>query len=270
MTAVPSVPPPASPAASLGSVPPPSEDVDRARWPYRMKDLCDRTGLPRQVIHFYIQQGLLPEGHKTGRNMAYYGESHLERLKLIRQLQHERFLPLKAIRAVLNEQDESFTGEQRALLRDVKHRLAPLLGGRGGEGGAGSVATVDLHELLERTGVSLADAEEMVAHGLLSTVAQDGTTFLARDEAWILEVWGDMQKLGFSRELGFTPADMLVFADAMNAMFKRETEMLTKRLAHLAPDQVAPMVERSIPLINQFMARYHESLIRSFFASVQA
>ena len=44
--------------------------IDRARFPYRMKDLCDRTGLPRQVIHFYIQQGLLPEGQKTGRNMA--------------------------------------------------------------------------------------------------------------------------------------------------------------------------------------------------------
>ncbi len=25
-----------------------------ADYPYRMKDLCDRTGLPRQAIHFYI------------------------------------------------------------------------------------------------------------------------------------------------------------------------------------------------------------------------
>ena len=33
-------------------------DLDEARWMYRMKDLCEATGLPRQAIHFYIQQGL--------------------------------------------------------------------------------------------------------------------------------------------------------------------------------------------------------------------
>ena len=33
---------------------------------YRMRDLCSITGLSRQAIHFYIQQGLVPEGTKTG------------------------------------------------------------------------------------------------------------------------------------------------------------------------------------------------------------
>ena len=43
-------------------------ELDEDRWCYRMKDLCEATGLPRQAIHFYIQQGLLPAGRKTGRN----------------------------------------------------------------------------------------------------------------------------------------------------------------------------------------------------------
>ena len=47
-----------------------SERPPAAAHPYRMKDLCELTGLPRQVIHFYIQQGLVPPGVKTGRNMA--------------------------------------------------------------------------------------------------------------------------------------------------------------------------------------------------------
>ena len=46
--------------------------IDRDRYRYKMKDLADATGLDRQGIHFYIQQGLLPPGHKTGRNMAWY------------------------------------------------------------------------------------------------------------------------------------------------------------------------------------------------------
>ena len=113
--------------------------IDRGRWPYRMKDLSELTGLPRQVIHFYIQQGLVPEGHKTGRNMAYYSDEHVERIRLVRQLQEERFLPLKAIRAALRGEDDHFTPAQRTLLLEVKERLA------------GTVAAPEHREALSRS-----------------------------------------------------------------------------------------------------------------------
>jgi DNA-binding transcriptional MerR regulator len=94
-----------------------------------MRDLCQATGLERQTIHFYIQEGLLPEGKKTGRNMAYYGEDHLERLRLIKKLQEERFLPLRAIRAVLGGKSGGFSKEQRKLLADVKTAAARCAAG---------------------------------------------------------------------------------------------------------------------------------------------
>lgn len=52
-----------------------AREAAEERYPYRMKDLCELTGLGRQAIHFYIQRELLPPGYKTGRNMAYYGKS---------------------------------------------------------------------------------------------------------------------------------------------------------------------------------------------------
>ena len=82
-------------------------------WNLRMKDLCKATGISRQVVHFYISQGLLPPGKKTGQNMAYYSEEHVRRIELIRQLQEERFLPLKAIKALFDEQEASFSPSQR-------------------------------------------------------------------------------------------------------------------------------------------------------------
>lgn len=245
-----------------------AQPVDRDAYPYRMKDLCELSGLPRQVIHFYIQQGLLPEGHKTGRNMAYYGESHLARLALIRQLQNERFLPLKAIRAVLDEKEDAFTPGQRRLLVDVKSRLTPLLGGtKSARSRAPEI--IELRPLLLRTGVSRDDAAEIERLGLLTSVKKKGKTYIAKDDAWILEIWGDMRRLGFSRGLGFDPKDMLLFVDAVTSLFQRETELLKERLSHLPPERVAPMVQGAIPIINSFLAHYHESLIRSLFASVQ-
>lgn len=82
-----------------------------------MKDLCEKTGVPRQVVHFYIQQGLVPEGYKTSRNMGWYSEAHVERIRLVRQ----RPPALKAIRAMLEQRDE--VSRPRMLLGEVKARL---------------------------------------------------------------------------------------------------------------------------------------------------
>ena len=242
----------------------PPASVNRAAFPYRMKDLCDRSGLPRQVIHFYIQQGLLPEGEKTGRNMAYYGEAHLDRLKLIRQLQHERFLPLRAIRAVLDEEDGGFTKEQKRLLVDVKHRLGPLLGP---QASAEAEALVPLREVLLRARVSREEADEIAEEGVFQIVKHRGRACIARDDAWMIDLWGDLRRAGFTTELGFRPRDFALFAESIEAMFQREKDMLKTRLSHLPPEAVAALVESAVPLMNQFMVRYHESLVRKFFAS---
>lgn len=227
----------------------------------RMKDLCERTGLPRQAIHFYIQQGLVPQGHKTGRNMAYYGEQHVERLLLIRRLQHERFLPLKAIRALLDERDGAFSPSQRSFLSDVRSRLGGRL-----FSGQRSVSTVRVGELLERTSVLRADFDKLVEMGLFGAGTDEhGDAVIAVDDAWIVETWAEVQSIGFNAQHGFSVDDFALYEDAINQLFQRETSMLKERLATLDPDIAAPMIERAIPILNAFIARYHGTLIRNFF-----
>ena len=94
----------------------------------RMRDLTRETGLTREAIHFYITQGLLPRGTKTGRNTAEYGREHLLRLQRIRELQAQHFLPLRAIKALLEDElsDENLTPEQEALLARVRATLPDL------------------------------------------------------------------------------------------------------------------------------------------------
>ena len=86
----------------------------------------------------------------------------------------------------------------------------------------------------------------------------------------MIELWGEVRAAGFTQALGFVPADVTLFAQALETVFAKEREMLRVRLAHLPPTEVAPMVERAIPLLNQFFARYHESLVRKFFASIHS
>ena len=238
-----------------------------ARLPYRMKDLSEKTGLPRQVIHFYIQQGLVPEGKKTGRNMAWYGEEHLARIRIVRQLQHERFLPLKAIRAVLGETKDPFTPEQRTMLLEVKERLT----------GAMEPVTdryVDAREVLARTGVTERDLREMIDCGLVAGIESPAggrkkkQLRIAGDDAWIVEAWGEVRATGFSRALGFTPKDLVVIEEALDKLFAWETETLTQRLAGLPPEQIGLMIQKALPLLDSFLVRAHERKVRTFFAQL--
>src|SRR5690348_7553402 len=68
----------------------------------RMAELSARSGVPRETIHFYLREGLLPRPRKGGRTVAYYGEEHLERLRTIRRLREEKYLPLAVIRRILD------------------------------------------------------------------------------------------------------------------------------------------------------------------------
>jgi DNA-binding transcriptional MerR regulator len=72
----------------------------------RMSELAKASGVPVPTIKHYLREGLLPEPVKTSRNMAYYPPEFVARIQLIKRLQEARFMPLKAIKAVLDEDPE--------------------------------------------------------------------------------------------------------------------------------------------------------------------
>ncbi|MFO7588352.1 MAG: MerR family transcriptional regulator [Gemmatimonadota bacterium] len=68
-----------------------------------MRELTERSGLPRTTIHHYLREGLLPPPEKTAANAAVYGPPHLERLALLKALRGAELGPLavEEIRRVL-------------------------------------------------------------------------------------------------------------------------------------------------------------------------
>jgi DNA-binding transcriptional MerR regulator len=235
--------------------------------PYRMKDLCELTGLPRQAIHFYIQQGLLPKGRKTGRNMAWYGDEHVERLRLIRKLQHERFLPLKAIKALLDGREDRFSGRQQAFLRDLKRELRSTLA----RDADTSRTLVDVTSRLDELEITREDVRELVDNGVLNArIGEDGRVEVAEDDLWMLEHLAKTRGAGFTRDLGFTPADMAFYVEMIDAMLERDAKLLSERLSDLPPVVAARMIERAIPILHEFHARDNASRVRDFFATIES
>ncbi|MFJ2668510.1 MerR family transcriptional regulator [Nocardia fluminea] len=52
----------------------------------RISELSERSGIAVATIKYYLREGLLPAGERTGPNQASYGEDHLRRLRLVRAL----------------------------------------------------------------------------------------------------------------------------------------------------------------------------------------
>jgi DNA-binding transcriptional MerR regulator len=226
-----------------------------------MKELCDRTGLPRQAIHFYIQQGLLPAGRKTGRNTAVYDESHVERLKLIKKLQHERFLPLKAIKALLEAQDQAFTPSQLVALTGVKQRLRLLSPTEHQQG-------VPVDALIDRFGIERSEIERIVELGVLGARVEDGQMLIAEDDVWILHAWAELKRQGLADELRLKVDDVLLIQEVVQELFTREVALLAGRLDHVDPDRAAELIEKGLPIVHSLLLGFHTKKLKNFFATV--
>jgi len=72
----------------------------------KISQLAKLTDVPTATIKYYLQKSLLPKPIKTGKTMAYYDPSCVERVKLIKKLQREKFLPLSIIRRIIDSKSE--------------------------------------------------------------------------------------------------------------------------------------------------------------------
>src|ERR687888_1572910 len=71
----------------------------------KISELAESADVPVATVRHYLREGLLPEPVKTSRNMAYYPPEFAERIRLIKQLQEERFMPLRVIKELLDSAD---------------------------------------------------------------------------------------------------------------------------------------------------------------------
>jgi DNA-binding transcriptional MerR regulator len=81
-------------------VPPENGDAPSETAPYALAQLASLSSLSERTIRFYQAEGLLPAPTRQGRD-ARYDDGHLERLRIIGELQ-DRGFTLKSIRQLLD------------------------------------------------------------------------------------------------------------------------------------------------------------------------
>lgn len=206
----------------------------------RMRDLEKASGVGRETIRFYIREGLLPEPDKASRNSARYSDVHVARLKAIKRLQEERFLPLAVIRTLLEADD----GE-RWLLPDVFPTLDSLLAQRLEDGGPARVVFAEM-------GLPVHSQEHL--DDLMIPVASDGT-IAARDAA-ILNTLQRLDDIGFTPELGFDGGQLRLYNVLIDWLTGQEIRHFLEHTAgHVGEAKALEMAEQGISVINELLGQ---------------
>ena len=164
----------------------------------KMAELERRSGVGRETIRYYIREGLLPEPERRARNVAVYGDVHAQRLKTIKRLQEERFLPLEVIRRVLD-------GDTSALppSSDPFAQLGPLLAQRLGVGEG--EPPVLLATLTAGDAQAERDAAALETAGAISVFESGAGRAVTRLDARIVQLWRELRGAGYSPDV--FPAD---------------------------------------------------------------
>ena len=197
----------------------------------KMSELAERSGVSAGTIKHYLREGLLDDGGevvRTSRNMAWYPPAFVERIRLIKRLQEERFMPLRVIKDVMDE-DPS----RAAALLELEDRI------RERAVAADENGRVDADETERRYEVPRNVLDRLGDLGVL-TPATGGYD---ADDLRIIAAIARFRAGGYDERLGFTVFDTLRYREALAPLVQEEVRTLLDRLAGEVP------VERALEII---------------------
>jgi DNA-binding transcriptional MerR regulator len=208
----------------------------------RMGELARASGVSAATIKHYLREGLLPEPVKTSRNMAYYPADFVERIRMIKQLQEERYMPLRVIKDLLDEDPD----RARALIelgdRLLEHALAS-------ESERVSAAQVRRRYDLPQ------DVLDRLAE--LEVLTPDGKGYSPSDIR-IIEAISRFRAGGYEERIGFTVYDTLRYKESMADLVRQEVDVLMERLAgEMDPDEAMALIEAGTQPLNDLIAAMH-------------
>jgi len=213
----------------------------------RMKKLSEETGVPKGTIKFYIKEGLIPRPIKTQHNMAYYDEKHLNAIRLIKELQSKRFLPLSVIRQIMGDR-EDLTIEELKTVFQMDGKLFKHLKEQP------RIKPVVVKKLCEWTGVPLKEIKELEKYRILHPFKKRNRIFYDEDDIRIVELWAKTRAAGFTKDLGFDTGVFKIFKDIFDGLVEEEARIVLRRIAgKIPPDKAVKMVEDGLHLVNTFM-----------------
>ncbi|MGI8714444.1 MAG: MerR family transcriptional regulator [Solirubrobacteraceae bacterium] len=215
-----------------------------------MSELAQRSGVSSGTIKHYLREGLLGADEavvRTSRNMAYYPEQFVDRVRLIKRLQEERFMPLRVIREVMSSDPA-----QAARLIELEDRVLELAAEIGERGRISRTAVRETYDMPRNV---LARLEEL-------EVLTPNVRGYDRDDVAIIEAISRFRAGGYEEAIGFTVYDTLRYREALAPLVQEEVAVLLSRLAGEVPvDRAVEIIASGTEPLRDLIGAMHSKLL---------
>ena len=216
----------------------------------KMSELAERSGVSAGTIKHYLREGLLGEGGeivRTSRNMAYYPADFVERIRLIKRLQEERYMPLRVIKGMLDSDPE----RARAVVELGDRLLVGALAARE----SGRMSRAEVRRRYDVPDHVLRRLEEIE---LLSPSSRGYDS----DEVQIIEAISRFRAGGYDEDTGFTVYDALRYRDALEPVVEEEVATLLGRLAgEVDTERAAQIIAAGAQPLRDLIGAIHSKLL---------
>lgn len=214
----------------------------------KMSTLARRSGVPAGTIKHYLREGLLPEpARRTGRNMAYYDARLVSRIRAIKRIQQQHFLPLKLIKDVLDvAEDVDDDATVAAAIQHVLERTRPQ-------------ASQNRAELVA-SGVDASDLDWLEGIGLITPLGEGDDASYSGDDLVLLRTLGGSRKAGITKEM--LPKEILEpYMRAISELVRVELEMFKRGVLPHAGDDLSEVTEAATLLSERLVVLMRRKLL---------
>jgi DNA-binding transcriptional MerR regulator len=213
----------------------------------KMSELAEQSGVSSGTIKHYLREGLLPEPVKTSRNMAYYPPDFVERIRLIKRLQEERFMPLRVIKDVIEDDPERAAALVELEDRILERAISAQESGR-----------VSRAEVRRRYDVPANVLERMEELGILTPTSRGYDP----DDVGIIEAISRFRAGGYDESLGFTVYDALPYREHLQPLVEAEVRVLLDRLAgEVSVDRAVDIIAAGSDPLRELIGAVHSKLL---------
>lgn len=218
----------------------------------RMGQLAEQSGVPAATIKHYLREGLLPAPVKTSRNSAWYAPEYVDRIKLIKRLQEERYLPLDVIGRILENEPDRV--EERLELGDtLLERSTAIATGKG----------ITRKQAVRKLGLpeDVLDGFERI--GAIERInGKNGSPRYNQPDAEFLQAIAEFREGGYGEALGFTIYDALIYMRHLEALARDEVDVISEKLpGKLSADEAADLIERGHAPMRNLLSAMHVKLL---------
>jgi DNA-binding transcriptional MerR regulator len=215
----------------------------------KISELAERSGVSVATITHYLREGLLGDEDdvlRTSRNMAYYPVQFVERVRLIKRLQEERFMPLRVIRDVLDDDPERALRmielEDRILERAIE---------------ASETGRVSRTRARETYDVPANVLDRLEGLGVLTPNARGYDA----DDVAIIQAISRFRAGGYEETLGFTVYDTLRYRQALEPLVQEEVRVLLERLGGMDVDRAVKIISSGTEPLRDLVGAMHSKLL---------